>query len=61
MALIRKVKFIDCEKLQDCRYAPLAGEVAFIVNNEYVIADGECEEFDCDYYSEIFEDLEEFD
>lgn len=53
--MIQQVIFKDCDKLQDCRFAPCAGETAFIIDNEYVIHNDECYEFDCEFYKEIFE------
>jgi hypothetical protein len=56
MAQIQEAVFINCKKLDDSRFAPYAGDTVFIINDDILIFNDEIiEDFDVEYYLEIFD------
>ncbi len=59
---IVKAKIKDCEETQATRFAPYAGAIIFIIDNNQIIIGEELEEgFDVDFYKSIFEIIQEWD
>lgn len=54
--MIQKATFKAGQKLEDCRFAPHEGEIVFIIDEEYLILGDEViEDFDIEFYKDIFE------
>ncbi len=60
--MIQKAEFKKCELLQDSRFAPYEGFTVFIIAETYLIFEDEIiDDFDIEYYSDIFNIIETTD
>jgi len=58
MAVVKAV-FKAGAKLEECRFAPYEGDIVFIIDDDILIHEYEIiEDFDVEYYKEIFEIIE---
>ena len=54
--MVQKAVFKDGPDLQGCRFAPYAGDLLFIIDRSILIHNDEIiEDFDVEYYNNIFE------
>jgi hypothetical protein len=57
--MVVKATFKAGAKLEDSRFAPYEGDIVFIIDDDILIHDDEIiEDFDVEYYKEIFEIVE---